>query len=92
MRSYQYNTGRSTPTQPRLAGAIHSREQPMKHREDDPKDGESPASSGQPNAAKAAKFELPIDLDDIVAVAIFDSILRVKRRKLRSRSTARRPR
>ena len=64
----------------------------MEHRADDPKHSDSAASTDQSNAAEPAKFELPIDFDDILAVAILDSILRVKRQRPRSRSAARRPR
>lgn len=64
----------------------------MEHRADDPKNSDSAASTVQSNAAEPAKFELPIDFEDILAVAILDSILKVKPRRSRSRPPARRPR
>ena len=59
----------------------------MKRHQDDPKHRELPPT-GQTNAIEAAKFELPIDLDDIVAAAIFD-VLRVRRRRFRNRGAKR---
>jgi hypothetical protein len=52
----------------------------------------SAASIDQSKAAEPAKYEVPIDLDDILAIAIADSVVRVKRRRSRSRTAARRPR
>jgi hypothetical protein len=63
----------------------------MKHRANDPKNSEPAASTVQGNAAEPVKFELPIDFDDVLAVAILDSVLRAKRRRSRSRGPARRP-
>jgi len=62
----------------------------MKQRIDNPKNREWPRWSAQTEEAEVAKFELPIDLDEILAVAIFDSVVRAKRRKFRSRGAARR--
>jgi hypothetical protein len=64
----------------------------MEHRADDPKNGGSASSTVHRNTAEPPKFELPVDLDDILAVAILDSILRVKRPRPRNRGAARRPR
>jgi hypothetical protein len=61
----------------------------MKRREDDLKNRESLPSTAETNASEAAKLELPIDLDEILAAAIFDSVLRVKGRKFRNRSARR---
>jgi len=79
------------PAQPRFAGGSRSGDRSMKHRADDPKKSDSGLSTVHNDTAKPAKFELPIDLDDILAVAILDSVLRVKRRKSRSRGAPRRP-
>jgi hypothetical protein len=64
----------------------------MKRRADEPKARQLPASNVQNNSATADKFELPLDLDDILAVAIFDAALRGKRRRFRRRGSARSPR
>jgi hypothetical protein len=64
----------------------------MEHRADDPKKSDSGLSTVHNNPAKPATFELPIDFDDIMAVAILDSVLKVKRRRSRSRGAPRRPR
>jgi hypothetical protein len=64
----------------------------MEHRADDPKNSGSASSTVHRNTAEPPKFESPIDFDDILAVAILDSILRVKRRRRKSRGAARRPR
>lgn len=61
----------------------------MKRREDELKNRESLPSTAETNVSEAAKFGLPIDLDDFLTAAIFDSVLRVKGRKFRNR-TARR--
>ena len=62
----------------------------MTHRADDPKNSEPPASTAQGNPPEP-KFELPIEaLDEIAAVAIVDSVLRVKHRKFK-KGAARRP-
>ena len=63
----------------------------MKHREDKPQNRESAPSRGSPQEkSKLPGFELPLDLDDILAVAVVDSILMGKRRKFGNRATARR--
>jgi hypothetical protein len=41
-------------------------------------------------AKKPTNVELPLDLDDTIGIAIFDAVLNVKRRRLRSRSSSRR--
>ena len=64
----------------------------MKRHTDDPKNSEAATPAVQNKAGEPAKYELPIDFDDILAIAVFDSVVRVKRRRLRSRGTARRPR
>jgi len=64
----------------------------MEHRADDPKNSDSAVSTVHNNTAEPAKSELPIDFDDILAAAILDSVLRVKRRRSRSRGAPRRPR
>ncbi len=51
----------------------------------------NPASDAQTGRADQPKRGIPLDLDDILGIAIFDSVLRVKRRKLRSGSASRRP-
>lgn len=62
----------------------------MKRREDKPKNSELPASSSSPQNNQAARFGLPIDLDDILAVAVAESVVRLKRRKFRNRTAPRR--
>jgi len=58
--------------------------------------GDSNNSVSAPKTAKdviaeRATFKLPIDFDDVLAIAIFDSILRGRRKKTRGRGAARRP-
>jgi hypothetical protein len=62
----------------------------MKDRADDTNNSKIPrgTKSGEPGRVE---FDLPMDLDDIVAIAIFDSVLRGKRRRFKSRGGARRP-
>ena len=62
----------------------------MKRLDDKPKNYELPAPSSSPQENEVARFELPLDLDDILTVAIADSVLRAKQRKFRSRAAARR--
>jgi hypothetical protein len=62
----------------------------MKHREDKSKKREFSPPSSSPKKNEVARFELPLDLADILAVAVADSVLRAKRRKFRSRSVGRR--
>ena len=62
----------------------------MKHRADDQKNSDSAAATVQSNLAEPAKVELPLELDDIVAVAILDSVVKVKRRRSRSHGVSRR--
>ena len=50
----------------------------------------TPAAAGE--NATTAKSELSIEFDDIVAVAIFETILKHKPRKSWSRGTGRHPR
>jgi hypothetical protein len=63
----------------------------MDHRTDNPANKDSAASTVQSKIAEPAKYELPIGFDDILAIAILDSVLKVKRRKSRSRGATRRP-
>jgi hypothetical protein len=63
----------------------------MKHQTDESKNRNSVPSAVKSNPAESAKFELPMDLDDVLAVAIFDTILRGKRRRFGSRGAARKP-
>jgi hypothetical protein len=64
----------------------------MDHRTDNPANKDPAASTVQSKTAEPVKYELPIDFEDIVAVAILDSILKVKPRRSRSRGATRRPR
>jgi hypothetical protein len=77
--------------QSRFAGGRRREDKPMEHRADEPKNSGSTTAAVRSHPAEPAKFQLPIDFDDIVAVAILDSVLRLKRRRSRSRSTTRRP-
>ena len=45
---------------------------------------------GNSEAPGPPKFELNIDFDEILGLAILDSVSRVKRRKFKSRGTSRR--
>ncbi len=50
------------------------------------------AMPSQPTTAhEPVKFELPIDFDEILALAVFDVVARGKRRKFRRRSRRARP-
>jgi hypothetical protein len=62
----------------------------MKHREDKPRNRELPSSNSSPQNNEFARYELPLDLDDILVVAVAESALRVKPRKFRNRSAVRR--
>jgi hypothetical protein len=64
----------------------------MDRRTDNPANKDSAAATVQSKTAEPAKYELPIDFEDIVAVAILDSVLKVKRRRSRNRGGTRRPR
>jgi hypothetical protein len=65
----------------------------MAHRGDEPQNRDSTTSNAESKTAALTKYELPIDLDDIIGVAILDSALRVKQhRKWKRRGAARRPR
>jgi hypothetical protein len=64
----------------------------MAHRTNNSTNKDSVPSTVQDKAAEPAKYEVPIDFDDILAIAIADSVVRVKRRKARSRTAPRRPR
>ena len=64
----------------------------MKRRADEPKARELPASNVKNNPATVEKIELPFDFDDILAVAILDTVMRGKRRRFRRRGSARTPR
>jgi hypothetical protein len=66
-----------------------TREKSMKNREDDPNRVQPQPSNDQVDPAEPLKYELPIGLEDIVAVGILDSVLRPKRRRFKSRSTRR---
>jgi hypothetical protein len=63
----------------------------MNRRTDRVKGSDSPPQSAQSTPSEQAKPALPIEFDDILAVAIVDSVLRVKHRRLRGRSGTRRP-
>jgi hypothetical protein len=63
----------------------------MERRGNDSENRDSTASDTTAKTAERAKAQLPIDFDDIIAIAILDSALRVKRRKSKSRTPARRP-
>jgi hypothetical protein len=62
----------------------------MKQRGNERKEHESQLSSTQAKADETPRYELPIDLDEILAVAVFDSVLRVKQRKFKTHGSARR--
>jgi hypothetical protein len=62
----------------------------MKNRPDEPKRSDPAASAVEGHRAHPEKFELSIELDDVVAAAILDSILRAKRRKVRGSGLGRR--
>jgi len=62
----------------------------MKQRTNKPQQKESGSSTVEDNPAAPAKFELPIDFDDIVAAAVLDSILKSKRSRSRKSSAGRR--
>lgn len=63
----------------------------MKRREDKPQNREfAPSRGSSPEKNELSGFQLPLDLDDILAVAVVDSILIGKRRKFRNRAAARR--
>jgi len=64
----------------------------MTHRAHDPKNSESASSTVRSTTAEPGKFELPVEFEDILAVAILDSVLRGKRRRSKNRAGARRPR
>jgi len=92
MRGEDYNTARSTPPPLSFAGGSRSGDKSMEQHADDPKNSDSTVSTVQSNIAEPAKFELPLDFDDILAVAILDSVLKVKRRRSKGRGTPRRHR
>jgi hypothetical protein len=62
----------------------------MTNRTDEPKAGNALASTVETHHAHPEKFDYSIGLDDVVAVAILDSILRAKRRKVRGAGLGRR--
>jgi hypothetical protein len=64
----------------------------MKNRGDDPKRRDSSASAVESQPAHPERAELSIELDDVLGVAILDSILRAKRRKARGPALGRRSR
>jgi hypothetical protein len=66
-------------------------EQSMTDPSDIPRNKDSVASSSHNDEAKPPQFEIPFDFDDILAVAISDSVVKPKRRRFRSRGAARRP-
>jgi hypothetical protein len=63
----------------------------MNYRTRNAKYSDATLSSAQSEATNHAKFEIPIEFDDILTIVIFDSALRMKRGKFRSRSRPRRP-
>jgi hypothetical protein len=62
----------------------------MKRRPEESNNNQSSSPSTQNTTLRPEKFELSLDFDDILAVAVFDSVLRVKRRRSKSRGAARR--
>jgi hypothetical protein len=49
------------------------------------KRGGSAPPTGSINDSEPAKFEVPLDFDDILALAVFDAAVKSKRRKFRRR-------
>jgi hypothetical protein len=63
----------------------------MKNRSSNAKGSDQALSNAQNYDAGGSKSELPLDLDELFWIAIFDSVLRIKRRKFRNRGGSRRP-
>jgi hypothetical protein len=62
----------------------------MKRRTDQPNSNQAPTPTAKHATPDSGEFVLPLELDDIIAVAVFDSVLRVKRRRFKTHVTPRR--